>query len=97
MRLGKIAWTAILLVAAIGMVSAMDYSTVLRQNGQLGISTPTGIQLSHGPFGIPTGGMDDVIVKAVAPGTNGAVIINFRDVPELSQKTLESITPVSER
>lgn len=85
-------FAAIMIVAAIGVVGALDYSSALRDSGQLGIPTPAGMQLSHGPFGPRD--MGNNISLAVFPGGR---ITNFRDVQTLSQENLASIKPVPER
>jgi hypothetical protein len=83
----------LIIAAAVSIVSAMDYSSALGDSGQLGIPTPAGMQLSHGPFD-PRMDMGNNISLAILPGGR---ITNFRDVQTLSQENLASIKPVPER
>ncbi len=86
---------AILLVAAIGMASAMDYSAALGQDGKLGLGQPPMAVIKAGPFPIPPLGAN--ITDAVSPSGGRFGVGNFRNVPELSRETLEGIVSVPER
>ncbi len=87
-------FAAILIVAAVGMAGAIDYSTALGPNGQLGLGEPPMAVIKAGPFPVPDLGTN--ITSAVVAGERFG-IGNFRNVPDLSRQTLENIVPVPER
>jgi hypothetical protein len=85
----------LIIAAAVSIVSAMDYSSALGQNGELGFDKPAMMRLGAGPFPVPDIGAN--ITNAVVPLGDRFEIGNFRDVPTLSRQTLENIVPVPER
>lgn len=86
---------ATLLVATIGMAGAMDYSTAMSPNGELGFAKPAGVRLGIGFPGVPDIG--NAISNAISVNGNGFTIGNFRDIPAGAMENLASIKPVSER
>jgi len=95
MRIRSAIFAAIMIVAAIGMASAIDYSAALGPNGELGLGQPPMAVIKAGPFPVPN--LEENITGAVAPSGRGFAIGNFRSVPNLSIQTLERIVPVPER
>lgn len=88
-------FAAIMIVAAIGVVGALDYSSALGPNGELGLGQPPMTVIKAGPFPVPN--LEENITGAVASSERGFAIGNFRSVPNLSIQTLERIVPVPER
>jgi len=95
MKIRGAIFAAILIVAAAGVAGALDYSSALGENGQLGLGEPPMAVIKAGPFPVPDLGVN--ITNAVIPSGDRFGIGNFRNVPALSRQTLENIAPVPER